>query len=167
MSSRAVIIETCSPEETEALGRVLASLLPRGAVVALRGELSTGKTCLVRGMASSFAKGEAIHSPTFTLVNEYGDDPRLYHVDLYRLSSPAEVADLGCEELFDSEGVCVVEWAERAEPFLPATRLDVYLEHLGGDRRRITLVDRGGDSRDGVMPPGWIDAVNAGPKRVT
>jgi tRNA threonylcarbamoyladenosine biosynthesis protein TsaE len=141
-------VETASPEQTERLGHALAGIVPPGTVVALRGELASGKTCLVRGMAARFASGTAIHSPTFTLVNEYGDSPRLYHIDLYRLSTE-EVADLGYEELFDPDGVAVVEWAERAEPLLPERRLDVALEHAGGDRRRFTFIDRG------AMPRNW------------
>lgn len=141
-------IETQSPEETERLGRALASVVPSGTVVALRGELASGKTCLVRGMAAHYDAGVPIHSPTFTLVNEYGDSPRLYHIDLYRLS-PEEVVDLGYEELFEPEGVTVVEWAERAERLLPHRRLDVSLEHAGGDRRRLAFTDRD------AMPEGW------------
>lgn len=139
---------THSPEETERLGTRLARLLPQGAVVALRGDLAAGKTCLVRGMAACFAEGTAIHSPTFTLVNEYGDMRKLYHLDLYRLSTD-EVADLGYEELFESDGVTAIEWAERAEPLLPRRRLDVYLSHAGGDRRRLVFENLG------VMPDGW------------
>ena len=90
---------TRSQEETERLGAMLASLLPPGAVVALRGELASGKTCFVRGMAAGLAGDKElagrVHSPTFTLVNQYGDSPTLYHVDLYRLSGPEEVAGLG------------------------------------------------------------------------
>lgn len=106
--------ETNSPEETERLGYALAGVLPLGAVVALRGELASGKTCLVRGMAARCARGTPIHSPTFTLVNQYPGSPTLYHLDLYRLSTE-EVADLGYEELFEPDGIAVVEWAERAE----------------------------------------------------
>ncbi|MDX9974866.1 MAG: tRNA (adenosine(37)-N6)-threonylcarbamoyltransferase complex ATPase subunit type 1 TsaE [FCB group bacterium] len=145
-----LILETRSPEETERLGTVLASIVPPGSVVALRGDLAAGKTCLVRGMAAYYAKGVPIHSPTFTLVNEYGDSPRLFHVDLYRLD-PEEVLDLGYEEIFEPEGVTVVEWAERAERLLPSQRLDVLLEHAGGDRRHLSFRDHG------VMSEGWTE----------
>jgi len=147
-----VTVETQSPEQTERLGYALAALIPSGTVVALRGELASGKTCLVRGMARRYASGVPVHSPTFTLVNEYGDSPRLYHIDLYRLSRE-EVADLGYEELFEPEGITVVEWAERAEGLLPVRRLDIFLEHAGGDRRRLTFVDHG------AMPEGWREAL--------
>lgn len=154
-------IETSTPEATEAVGRALAELLPERAVVALQGDLATGKTCLVRGMAAFFAEGQPIHSPTFTLVNEYGQARKLYHLDLYRLTDLAEVADLGVEELFDPDGVCVVEWAERAVPLLPARRVDIHLEHGGGDLRRIRITDRG------LLPDGWHARLDATQENVT
>lgn len=148
-------LRTGSEGETEAVGRALGALAPPGTVVALRGELASGKTCLVRGMAARFAPGAPVHSPTFTLVNQYGTEHTLYHLDLYRLSSPGEVADLGYEELFDSSGVCAVEWAERAEPLLPAARVDITLAHAGGDLRDLEIRD------SGVLPEGWADALRA------
>ncbi len=143
-------VQTESESETEALGARLAAALPAGVVVALRGDLATGKTCLVRGMARHFAGQDTlVHSPTFTLVNQYGSSPTLYHLDLYRLGGPVEVAGLGHEELFDMpDGICVVEWAERAEPLLPAERLDVHLEHAGGDARKLAFIKRGLDAFD-------------------
>jgi len=145
-----MVIETRSAAATEVLGRTLAALLPPGAVVALIGDLATGKTCLVRGMAAYFVGDAPIHSPTFTLVNEYGSGPAMYHLDLYRLSSVAEVADLGYEELFEPrDALTVVEWAERAHPLLPEQRVEIHLEHGGGDLRRLTIEDRG------VLPEGW------------
>jgi len=149
-----VILETHAPEDTERLGEVLATLLKgSGGTIALRGELSAGKTCLVRGMARAVSGEHGIHSPTFTLVNEYGEENKLFHMDLYRLDSYAEIAELGCEELFDSEHLCAVEWADRAEALLPERRVDVHLEHAGGDRRRIAIHDRG------LCPPGWRETV--------
>lgn len=129
-------------EETEALGERLAPWLPSGAVVALHGELATGKTCLTRGMARYFAGDAPVHSPTFTLVNEYGHDHVLYHLDLYRLNGPDELLTLGYEDIVEADGVCVIEWADRAEGLLPEKRLDVYLEHGGGDTRRLRFVNR-------------------------
>lgn len=156
MSTDEFLVTTHAPEQTEALGRALLSVLPAGTVVALRGDLATGKTCLVRGMASVCAAGAPIHSPTFTLVNEYGQNPRLFHIDLYRLSGPDEVADLGYEELFDSDGICVIEWAERAEVLLPQIRLEVHLRHAGGDDRELRFIDHG------IMPGGWEQRLENG-----
>ena len=100
--NESITITTQSAEETERLGERLSALLPRGAVVTLRGDLAAGKTCLVRGMARRFQANETVASPTFTIVNQYGDDLKLYHIDLYRMADLAEVADLGYDELFDS-----------------------------------------------------------------
>lgn len=138
-----------SPEQTERLGRALASLLPRGGVVALRGDLATGKTCLVRGMASHFAPHADVHSPTFALVNEYGGREGLYHLDLYRLGGLEDLIDVGYEDLFEPDGVCVIEWAERCWDFLPPRRLDVNLEHAGDDARRMVFHNRC------LLPEGW------------
>lgn len=144
--------ETSSPEQTEEAGFILAGLLSKGTLVALHGDLAAGKTCFVRGMARCFAQHAPVHSPTFTLVNQYGSDMPLYHLDLYRLGGPDELADLGYEEVFDSEGVCVVEWAERAGDLLPAQRIDIYLSHAGGDQRRLEF------NSLGVELPGDFEA---------
>lgn len=136
-------VRTTSPEETEALGTALARLLPVGSLVALRGDLASGKTCFVRGMAAAIDPGEGVASPTFTLVNQYGREKPLYHLDLYRLEGPEELADLGYEELFDSDGICVVEWAERAERILPERRVDISLRHVDEYTRELVIEDRG------------------------
>ena len=156
MSRQEILIETRSAEETHALGACLAELLPAGTLLALRGELASGKTCLVRGIASRLAVGESVSSPTFTLVHEYGDGPELVHLDLYRLTTPEEIVELGYEEYFDSRtAICAVEWAERAERLLPEKRLDLLFEHAGADRRRVSLSDRG------ALPEGWGETLTS------
>lgn len=142
-------ITTESVEQTEALGEKLMWLLSAGTVIALHGDLAAGKTCLVRGMARALAGEQPVSSPTFTLVNEYEGEIPLYHLDLYRLSGPEELADLGYEEIFDSDCICAVEWAERAQQLLPADHLAIYLEHAGGDTRRLRIQD------PGLLPEGW------------
>lgn len=155
MDAHTYAVKTQSPGETEALGKALAQILSPGSVVALRGELASGKTCLVRGMVSHFASDCLVSSPTFTIVNEYGNGPRIYHVDLYRLSHVREVIDLGYEELFDvPDGICVVEWAERAEDLLPPKRLDIILEHAGEDQREITVQNLG------LLPKTWKEQLD-------
>lgn len=141
MSAPALTIESNSPATTERLGRLVADLLPDGGVVALYGELASGKTCFVRGIASRFVDPSLVHSPTFTLINEYGQGPKLYHMDFYRLAGPEEVADLGCLDLFESGQLCAIEWADRAIPLLPSRRLDIRFEHAGEDQRKIHLVN--------------------------
>jgi len=140
---------THSPEATEALGEKLAGLLPPGAVLALFGDLATGKTCLTRGITRRFDGANIAHSPTFTLVNEYGRERVLYHIDLYRLGSEAELLTLGYEDIIESDGVCVIEWADRAPRFLPARRVDIHLEHAGGDARKFRVENHG------ALPEGW------------
>lgn len=154
MTPETCVIETASPGETERLGGTIAAIMPRG-VVALRGDLASGKTCFVRGMAQHFEASRAVHSPTFTLINEYGLDRKLYHFDLYRLNGPYEVEDLGAAELFASDALCAVEWADRAEPLLPARRVDVLFEHLGNDRRRVTFTNRE------LLAKGWCNKLKS------
>jgi tRNA threonylcarbamoyladenosine biosynthesis protein TsaE len=131
------VIETRSEEETSAVGERFAQTLSPGAVVLLYGELGAGKTAFVRGMARGLgASADDVSSPTFTLIQEYRT-PRLalHHVDLYRLQ-PAEVDDLGLEELTESGDIVAIEWAER---WLrrPADAIEVRIEELGTERRAI------------------------------
>lgn len=134
---------TRQPEETEALGSALASLMPPRLVVAMRGALAAGKTCFVRGVAHHFGWADDVSSPTFTIVNQYGQSPRIYHVDLYRLSCAAELSDLGYEDLFDPDGICLVEWAERAGDWLPERRVEIVFGHAGDGCRCIVIENRG------------------------
>jgi tRNA threonylcarbamoyladenosine biosynthesis protein TsaE len=143
-----------SPEVTEALGSTLAPLLPMGAVLALRGDLASGKTCFTRGLTRRLVPGAAVSSPTFVIVNEYRGAMTVYHADLYRLNTLSDVRALGCEELFTPvDGVTIVEWAERAESLLPELRIDIAFEHAGGDDRRITFSNRG------VLEASWQRAL--------
>ncbi|GMW02872.1 MAG: tRNA threonylcarbamoyladenosine biosynthesis protein TsaE [Candidatus Hydrogenedentota bacterium] len=151
MSGDTLVLETGSAGETERIGGLLAALMPGGGVIALRGDLASGKTCLVRGLAAQLTGGKPIHSPTFTLINEYGD--AMVHMDLYRLGSLDEIADLGCVELFESGRIVAVEWAERAEGLLPPRRVDIGLEHAGQDRRRIVIENQG------ILADGWREAL--------
>ena len=103
-----------SPAETEALGEKFGRAAERGLVVALSGELGAGKTQFVRGLARGLGVTGRVHSPTFTLVNEYGGGRlKLFHLDLYRLETPQQILNAGIEEYLSPDGVAVVEWAER------------------------------------------------------
>jgi tRNA threonylcarbamoyladenosine biosynthesis protein TsaE len=103
-----------SPAETERFGERLGRVAERGLVLALSGELGAGKTQLVQGIARGLGVQPRVHSPTFTLVNEYGGGRLcLFHLDLYRLDTPAQIRSAGLEEFLQPDGVAVIEWAER------------------------------------------------------
>jgi tRNA threonylcarbamoyladenosine biosynthesis protein TsaE len=103
-----------SPAETEALGEKLGRAAARGLVIALTGELGAGKTQFVKGLARGLGISGRVHSPTFTLVNEYGGGRlKLFHLDLYRLETAGQILSAGIEEFLSPDGVSVVEWAER------------------------------------------------------
>ena len=103
-----------SPAETEALGEKFGRAARRGLVIALSGDLGAGKTQFVRGVARGLGISGRVHSPTFTLVNEYGGGRlKLFHLDLYRLETAEQIFSAGIEEYLSPEGVSVVEWAER------------------------------------------------------
>jgi tRNA threonylcarbamoyladenosine biosynthesis protein TsaE len=126
---------------TEAFGRRLASLLFPGAVVALIGPLGAGKTHLVRAVALGLgvADGRVVTSPTFVLIQEYLGRLPVYHFDAYRLRGESDFSDLGVHEYFDGDGVCLVEWADRATGVLPVERLRVELAVVGETARRATV----------------------------
>jgi tRNA threonylcarbamoyladenosine biosynthesis protein TsaE len=105
-----------SPAETEALGEKLGRASDCGTVFALSGDLGAGKTQFVKGLARGLGVTARVHSPTFTLVNEYGGGRlKLFHLDLYRLETPAQILSAGIEEYLSPDGVTVIEWAERLE----------------------------------------------------
>lgn len=120
--------ETHSEEETIELGRRIASELPKRAVVLLIGNLGAGKTTLAKGIISGLgaADPDEVASPTFTLIHEYGGG-RVYHVDLYRLDTPAQVATLGLEEILDRDAVVLIEWGEKFREQMPARRIEITL----------------------------------------
>jgi tRNA threonylcarbamoyladenosine biosynthesis protein TsaE len=129
---------TRSEEETIALARAFAARLRPGAIVLLLGDLGAGKTTFVRGLALGLGlDGEAVSSPTFTLIQEYRGHPSLYHVDLYRLQG-AEIDDLGLEELSAGDAIVAIEWADKLVE-RPANAIVVRLEDRGEDTREITV----------------------------
>ena len=132
--------ETTSAAETEALGRRLARAFAPGDVVALYGDLGAGKTHLVKGIAAALGVPPmAVTSPTFTVVNEYaGADFPIYHLDAYRIEHLDELFELGYEDYFYGEGLCLIEWPEKVEPLLPPHTRRLRLTHAGHDRRHIS-----------------------------
>jgi tRNA threonylcarbamoyladenosine biosynthesis protein TsaE len=130
-----------TPEATAAAGEALGRTLGPGDVVALYGELGSGKTCFVQGLVRGLAVATHATSPTFVLVNEYRGRLPVHHVDAYRTSSPVELLDLGLLDLMGGDGVTLIEWAERAEPLLPERTVRVRLEGLGDEPRAIRIED--------------------------
>jgi tRNA threonylcarbamoyladenosine biosynthesis protein TsaE len=131
---------TASEEETVALGERLARALPPRGVVLLTGNLGAGKTTLAKGIVSGLgaAPAEEVSSPTFTLIHEYGNG-RVYHVDLYRLEEPRELATLGLDELFERDAMVLIEWGERFPRFLPAERTEIRIRTVDNDEREIEV----------------------------
>jgi len=143
-TSRKVEITSLTPQETERLGFLLGEILTRGDIIALAGELGTGKTTLVRGMARGmgFEDGE-VASPSFTLVNEYQGPYPLFHIDLYRIKDEKELLGIGYEEYISGDGVAVIEWADRVPQAVPRESLRITLRYLDDERREIVLWGQG------------------------
>lgn len=135
---------TRAPEETAALGERLGATLAPGAVVGLVGELGAGKTVFVQGVVRGLGVTAPATSPTFVLVNEYRGRLPVHHVDAYRTGSLTELVDLGLLELFDGDGVTVVEWADKLAPLLPPRTILVEIAGLGDEPRTVTI-RRGSD----------------------
>lgn len=114
-------IKTQTPLETEELGRRIGEKLRKGDVVSLRGSLGAGKTVMAKGIARALGIGEAIVSPTFTLVQEYDGREKLYHLDIYRLSGEDEFESMGGEEFLYPDGITLIEWSEKIDSMLPDT----------------------------------------------
>jgi tRNA threonylcarbamoyladenosine biosynthesis protein TsaE len=139
------VIELPDPTATATFGRRLGGLLFPGAVVALIGPLGAGKTHLVRAVAEGLDVEDPrrVSSPTFALIHEYAGRLPIYHFDTYRLPSVQSFVDLGVEEYFGGDGVCLVEWADRVTAVLPPERLGVRIEVTGETMRRVTVTGFG------------------------
>ena len=133
-----------SEAETEALGRQLAGKLSPGSVVAYEGGLGMGKTAFTRGLAQGLGFTGRVTSPTFTIVNEYEAPVPLFHFDLYRLSGPEDLFDIGWEDYLHRGGICAVEWSERVSAALPSGTVTVTIARCpeNEDWRRITIEGR-------------------------
>ncbi|MGD2144224.1 MAG: tRNA (adenosine(37)-N6)-threonylcarbamoyltransferase complex ATPase subunit type 1 TsaE [Anaerolineae bacterium] len=139
-----------SAEQTQRLGARLGTLLQGGAVICLEGPLGSGKTCLTQGIGRGWGAQQRLVSPSFVLIREYtrpGDDHRLCHVDLYRVSGAEEAWSLGVDDFLGSEhAVSVVEWAERAKALIPPEHLWInldFVERSDTARRRLWFSARG------------------------
>jgi tRNA threonylcarbamoyladenosine biosynthesis protein TsaE len=146
---RDIEIITRSPEETAKLGEKLARFLKGGTVIALRGTLGAGKTCLAGGIARGLGVTETVTSPTYTIISEYGGTVPFYHIDAYRLSGDGEFEALGAEDMLYGEGVTLIEWSERIPHSIPqdAWIIELSFHEDGGRNIRIRtagpVLDRG------------------------
>lgn len=156
MSTVRRVYTTSSCDETVALGRELAKLLPPPNVLILRGDLGAGKTTLVKGIAAALgaAEPEEVTSPTFTLIHEYagrgveptspgenlGETVLLYHLDLYRIESQRQLDTLGIEDLMTPSSLVLIEWGEKFPSVVAESDGEIAIEMLAGDERRITLL---------------------------
>ena len=137
------LVITRNPEETMNLAAELAAELEDHAIITLQGDMGSGKTCFVRGLALALGIECTVNSPTFTIVNEYQGSRQLYHVDLYRLTSPEDILAFGFEELLEKRAVIAIEWAEHAGDLIPDQSIDIALKCLDKpDEREIRI--RGG-----------------------
>jgi len=138
-------VVTCSAQQTMGWGKRLGRLLEGGEIIGLIGELGSGKTCFVRGLAAGLEVDSKawIRSPTFTLINEYDGRLPIYHIDLYRVGSRHELEGLNLREYMYSDGVSLIEWFDH----MPADEVDEYLElkieHVGGAKRKLNFTPHG------------------------
>lgn len=133
-------IDSHSPEETFNLGFKIGKRLKKGDIICLNGDLGSGKTTITKAIAKALGIEDNITSPSFTIVNEYYGDVELYHFDVYRIDDIEEMYDLGYEEYFFSEGICIIEWSNMIEEILPKERLVITLENKEhSDNRKINI----------------------------
>lgn len=137
-----------SPAQTERVGQRLGEQLRQGDLLLLAGTFGVGKTQLCKGLVRGLGSDDLVTSPSFVLINEYRAGQRqrrmpIFHVDLYRIAGEAELSTIGLAELWSGDGVCLIEWPERAQAVLPADHLAIHIEHLSETKRRLRLVPHG------------------------
>ena len=142
-----MIIETHGPEETFEVGRKIGMNAKPGQIYTLTGDLGVGKTVFTQGVAAGLGITEPVNSPTFTIIQEY-EDGRLpfYHFDVYRIGDLEEMEEIGYDDYFFGQGICLIEWAELIEEILPEKRIEVTIEkdlEKGFEYRKITIEERG------------------------
>jgi tRNA threonylcarbamoyladenosine biosynthesis protein TsaE len=139
------VYHSASPEQTRALGEAVGRLAGAGDVIALIGELGTGKTLFVGGLACGLGVDPAtyVSSPTFIIMHRYRGRLPLYHIDLYRIETPEALASLGLDEYLQGDGVAAIEWAEHGWGMLPKEMLTFRLQYTGSDTRAIEIAPVG------------------------
>ena len=142
-----MVIETHDPQETFEVGRTIGMNAKPGQIYTLTGDLGVGKTVFTQGVAAGLGITEPVNSPTFTIIQEY-EDGRLpfYHFDVYRIGDLEEMEEIGYDDYFFGQGICLIEWAELIEEILPEKRIEVTIEkdlEKGFEYRKITIEERG------------------------
>ena len=142
-----MVIETHDPEETFEVGRTIGMNAKPGQIYTLTGDLGVGKTVFTQGVAAGLGITVPVNSPTFTIIQEY-EDGRLpfYHFDVYRIGDLEEMEEIGYDDYFFGQGICLIEWAELIEEILPEKRIEVTIEkdlEKGFEYRKITIEERG------------------------
>jgi tRNA threonylcarbamoyladenosine biosynthesis protein TsaE len=133
-----LVFLTRSAAETSELGRALSSQLRPGDVVAFYGDLGAGKTTMIKGVAAALGVAEVVKSPSFVIVTEYAGRMPVCHVDLYRLDENSDFGAIGLDTYLEGNGVCLIEWAERAEKVLPAEAIRVKMS-VENEGRRVEI----------------------------
>jgi tRNA threonylcarbamoyladenosine biosynthesis protein TsaE len=148
---------TSSPDETRRFGRALGAVLAPGSFVGFEGQLGSGKTVTIQGVAEGLGYDGYVTSPSFIIANEYEGRVPILHVDLYRIADSRELEDIGYRELFFSEGVALVEWPDRAPELLPPDRLRVRIEIEGESSRSIEVsaIGDGGEALIAALGREW------------
>ena len=159
MADLAFRIRSHSEADTRAIGAALAELLLPGSIIGLTGDLGAGKTRQVQGAVAAIGSDDPVSSPTFMLVREYDAEVPVHHVDAYRLSGPAELEDIGLDNVLDPSAIVFVEWADTVEATLAGGWLELRIEVVGETDRVITVVPhdgpwpaRMGDLKAGLAP---------------
>ncbi|MCL1864783.1 MAG: tRNA (adenosine(37)-N6)-threonylcarbamoyltransferase complex ATPase subunit type 1 TsaE [Spirochaetes bacterium] len=133
------VIISNSSDETFSLAKSLGEKIQKKSVVAIYGNLGAGKTIFAKGIAAGLCIVDDITSPTFSLLEVYEGNITLYHFDLYRIEDPTEFTNLSFEEYWEGDGVSVIEWPEIAESIIPKKRINVYIEYIDENRRKISI----------------------------
>ncbi|MFC1541979.1 tRNA (adenosine(37)-N6)-threonylcarbamoyltransferase complex ATPase subunit type 1 TsaE [Candidatus Latescibacterota bacterium] len=131
--------ETKDEDGTLEIAYSFGKTLTPGTVIALNGELGAGKTVFTRGVAKAFNVEEKVTSPTFTLINEYKGEIPIYHMDFYRLNSIKEILDIGVEDYFYGDGICLVEWAEKMGEIFPEKAVTIVIKLSKNNNRDIVI----------------------------
>lgn len=132
-----------SPEETRNIGEIIGESAMPGDVLLLEGKLGAGKTCLTQGIAQGLGISDYVLSPTFVIMREFFGRLPLYHIDLYRLDNIDESMDLGLDDYLYGDGICVLEWAEKALGIMPQKHLMIRIDYLSDTERSLRLEPKG------------------------